>query len=444
MFKKFKTYSKSLFELALPIIMGNLGFIMIGVGDVVVAGRHSTDTLAAISLATAITNCIMIFGIGILTTISAILSNYRGEGKEIQKYFYPSIKFALLLGLFASAIMLGCIPFIDKLGFAPHLVPIIKDYFFITAFATFGGYLHCATKEYLQAFEIVMFPNILTIFCIFLNLGLNILFVFGCGIIPEMGAIGLAISSLLVRYFMGIVLIIYALFKIKVIYFKDYKYFKDLLRVGLPASTAVMIEFTGFNIIAVVMGRVASVYAAAHNLICTMTSVAFMIPLAVSNATAVKVGYSNGAKDYITLKNYAYTALQIAVIVMVISALILGLMPEFLTGLFTKDRELINVCVPIIYVLCAFQVFDGLQVTFSGIFKGLKKTKVVMISNFVSYWVISFPLGCLLAFNFHMNLIGFWSGLCISSVILCTIMYISMERQFRKLSKSEAGNNLQF
>ncbi len=441
MFKIFLTYSKNLFKLALPIIMGNLGFIMIGVGDVIVAGRHSTDTLSAISLATAITNCIMIFGIGILTTISAILSNYRGAGKEIQKYFYPSIKFALFLGLISSIIVLACIPFIDKLGFPSHLTPIIKDYFFITAFASFGGYLHCTAKEYLQAFEIVVFPNLLTIFCIFLNVALNIMFVFGWWIIPEMGAIGLAISSLLVRYFMGIVLLVYCYIKINVKYFKDFKYFKDLIRVGLPASLAILIEFTGFNIIAVVMGRVDGIYAAAHNLICTLTSVSFMIPLAISNACAVKVGYSNGAKDYITLKKYACTALGISIIFMFISAIIIGLIPEFLISMFTKDIALIKVCVPIIYVLCAFQVFDGIQVTLSGIFKGLKKTKIVMIANLVSYWIISFPLGCVLAFKFNLDLLGFWIGLCISSIILCIIMLIYLQREDAEKSRGKCKSD---
>ena len=127
-------YVKDILKLAIPIIFGNLGFILIGVGDVVVAGRHSTDTLAAISLATAITNCIMIFGIGVLCCISAILSNYRGEGKDAGKYFYPSMKFAFVLSLITCFAILGFIPLIDKLGFEPHLVPMVKDYFFITAF----------------------------------------------------------------------------------------------------------------------------------------------------------------------------------------------------------------------------------------------------------------------------------------------------------------------
>ena len=99
-------YAKDILKIALPIILGNIGFILIGVGDVIVAGRHSTDTLAAISIATAITNCLMIFGIGILGSISAVLSNYRGEGREIEKYFYPAIRFSIILALIISFIIL--------------------------------------------------------------------------------------------------------------------------------------------------------------------------------------------------------------------------------------------------------------------------------------------------------------------------------------------------
>ena len=428
-----KFYAKDILNIAFPIIMGNLGFIMIGVGDVIVAGRHSTDTLAAISLATAITNCLMMLGIGVLGSISAILSNYRGEGKNVEKYFCPSLKFAFLLAFITSCLIFACIPLIDKIGFEQSLVPIIKDYFFVTGFASFGGYLHCAVKEYLQAFEIVMFPNLLTIFCIFLNLILNIIFVFGWGPIPEMGAIGLAVASLIVRYFMATVLLVYSILKINVGNNNDYEYFKDLIKVGLPASLAIMIEFTGFNIIAVVMGRVAGIYAAAHNIICTLTSVSFMIPLAISNATAVKVGYSNGAKYFNSLKKYAYTGIKISVGFMACSAIFVGLFPEFLTALFTTDPELIKVCVSIVYVLCFFQIFDGLQVSLAGIFRGIKQTNIVMLANFIGYWVIAFPLGCVLAFKYKLNLLGFWYALGFSAIVLCTIMLISMIRKFKKL-----------
>ena len=429
-------YIRDLINIAGPIILGNLGFIMIGVGDVIVAGRHSTNTLAAISIATAVLNCIMMFGIGILGSISAILSNYRGAGKEPEKYFYPSLKFACILAFITSILILASIPLMGKLGFDSILVPDIKTYFFITAFSTFGAYIHLATKEFLQSFEIVVFPNLLTVACIFVNLFLNIIFAFGYGIIPEMGAAGLAISSLITRYIMGFVLLWYCYQKVKIKSHKDKIYYKDLLRVGMPASAAVMIEFIGFNTITILLGRISGIYAAAHNIVCTLTTVSFMVPLAISNATAVKVGFANGAKYYKSLKKYAFTGLKICIGFMTCSAICVGLFPEFLIKLFTKDSELISVCIPIVYIICMFQVFDGLQVALAGIFKGIKNTGVVMISNFISYWLVSIPVGCYLGLKLKLNLLGFWIGLACASVVLCSIMLTTLLRKFNREYKS--------
>lgn len=433
MFKIYKAYIKNLLQIALPIILGNLGFILIGVGDVIVAGRHSTDTLAAVSLATAIINCVTIMGIGILGSISPILSNYRGAGKEAEKYFFPSLKFTFLLSLIIGAIILAIMPFVDKLGFESQLTPLVKDYFFVTAFSVFGAYLHCMSKEFLQAFEIVLFPNLLTVFCIFLNVGLNIIFAFGCGPIPEMGTKGLAIASLIVRYFMGIVLFAYCFKKVNIKHHKDKEYYKDLLKVGIPSSLAIMIEFVAFNSITVIMGRVSGIYAAAQNIICTITSISFMVPLAIGNAAGVKVGFANGAKQFAKLKKYAYTAISLSAGFMACSAIIVAIAPGIVTSLFTADTELIKVCVPIIYTLCFFQVFDGIQASLAGIFRGLKHTEVIMAGNFIAFWLIALPLGCLLALHFNLKLLGFWYALIVSIIILCAMMLINLLHRFKEM-----------
>ena len=187
------------------------------------------------------------------------------------------------------------------------------------------------------------------------------------------------------------------------------------------------------------MGRVAGIYAAAQNIVCTLTSISFMVPLAISNATAVKVGYCNGAKMINSLKKYAYSGILMSAGVMSISAVIVAVFPEFLTSLFTKDKELIAVCIPVVYLLCFFQVFDGLQVAFAGIFRGIKKTKVVMFSNFIAYWIISLPLGTILALHFELNLVGFWYSLFIAAIVLCSIMSIYLLKYFKK---AEIGINL--
>lgn len=432
---QFRHYAKELLNIALPIIMGNLGFILIGAGDVLIAGRHSTDTLAAISIATAITNCIQTFGIGLIVSVSPLLSNYRGENKSAKKYFYPTLRFAMFMAVLVMLAVLAFIPLIDLMHFEPKLVPMIKQYMFVTAFATFGGYLHAAVKEFLQAFEIVLFPNLVTAFAVVLNIVLNVILVFGLGPIPSLGVLGLAIASFVVRYFMGLVLLLYCFRLMNFKNYVDFDYYKSLIKIGIPISCAILVEFIAFNSIAIIMGRVSGVYAAAQNLICTLTTVSFMVPLAISNAIAVKVGFANGAGNIKDLKKYSFVGVVISVGFMACSALIFASFPEFLVRLFSQDDVLIKISIPILYVLAVFQVFDGLQVALSGIFKGIKKTGVVLLSNFIAYWLISIPLGCTLAFRFHYGLKGFWFGLCSAAIILCSIMLIMLYRNIKAMEK---------
>lgn len=435
MSNQFRYYVKELLNIALPIIMGNLGFILIGAGDVLIAGRHSTDTLAAISIATAITNCIQTFGIGLIVSVSPLLSNYRGEKKSAKKYFYPTLRFSMFLAVLVMFAVLAFIPLIDLMHFELHLVPMIKQYMLVTAFATFGGYLHAAVKEFLQAFEIVMFPNLVTAVAVLLNILLNIVLVFGFGPIPSMGVLGLAIASFVVRYFMGFVLLIYCFRLMNFKNYKDFEYYKSLIKIGIPISCAILVEFIAFNSIAIFMGRVSGVYAAAQNLVCTLTTVSFMVPLAISNAIAVKVGFANGAENINDLKKYSVIGVVMSVGFMICSAIVFAMFPQFLVRLFTQDDVLIKISVPVLYILAVFQVFDGLQVALSGIFKGIKKTGVVLLANFIAYWLISIPLGYTLAFHYGFNLKGFWYGLCSAAIILCVIMVIMLSKNIKSMEK---------
>ena len=427
-----KKYAKDLITIALPIIMGNLGFILIGVGDVLIAGRHSTDTLAAISIATAILNCIAIFGTGIMCGISPLLSNYRGENIDAKRFFFSSVRFSIFIAILVSLAMLACIPAIDYLGFEEKLIPMIKQYMLITAFSNFGACLHMAVKEYLQAFEIVFIPNLVTVICVFLNIALNIILVFGWGIIPSMGVVGLAIASLITRYVMGLTLYFYALFKMHPKDFHKTGFYQSLIKIGFPIAFAIMLEFVAFNIIVVFLGKVSGAYAAAQNLICTLTTVSFMVPLAISNAIAVKAGFANGANNMVDFKSYSFIGMAMCVGFMTVSAIIVTLFPEFLIGLFTKDLELIKICVPVVLLLGIFQIFDGMQVALAGIFKGLKDTKIVLLANFIAYWLISIPLGYTLSFKYGLTLKGFWIGLISSAVVLCIIMWTYLMKKVNR------------
>ena len=428
-----KNYVKELFALAMPIIMGNLGIILIGAGSVFVAAKHSTDTLAAISIANSLIACIFMFGIGLLTSISPLLSNFRGQKEGAKKYLLPTIAFALVLAFFSMIIILLSVPLVEKIGFEPKLMPDIKQFIIISAFSTFGGYLHAALKEYLQAFEIVFFPNFLAVISVFLNILLSFALVFGWLGLPEMGAVGIAIACLIIRTFEGLCLLIFCLIYFRIQKFNDYKYYINLIKIGFPIAMAILFEFLAFNIITIIVGKTSGVYAAAHNILITITTATFMIPLSISTALAIKVGFANGAKNLADLKGYSIAGTAISVGFMGFCAAAFLIFPKFFVNIFTSDPVLVKICVPILLLAGIFQIFDGLQVALGGIFKGIKQTNTVMIGDLLAYWVIGLPLGFLLAFHYKMGLYGFWIGLTISLFSLSMLFLFILIKHFKTL-----------
>lgn len=426
-------YIKELFNLAMPMIMGSLGMILIGAGDVFVAAKHSTNTLAAISIANSIISSILLFGIGLLASVSPLLSNFRGEKSNIKKYFLPTINYAMILAVISTILILLFIPLLDNMGFDKILVPVIKKYMLICAFSTFGAYLQMGLKEYLQAFEIVFFPNFLNIIGVFFHLFLDFVFVFGWFGLPAMGAIGLAVATLISRTAFGLILLIFCLVFIRIRQYKDLIYFQNLLKIGFPIAMAIFLEVAAFNLITILIGRVSGIYAASQNILLTITTATFMIPMAISNAIAVKVGFANGACNYADLKRYSYAGIGLSVGFMAMCAFCFIAFPEFFVKIFTRDPALIKICVPIMLLAGLFQVFDGLQVSLGGIFKGLKKTKIVMLGDFVAYWVIGLPLGVMFAFKYHMDLYGFWIGLTISIFYLGIVLFLILLKKFKTL-----------
>ncbi len=440
MAKSYKEYVYELIELAWPIIMGQIGFTFILAGDVFVAGKYSTDVLSAVSISGAVTSIIFMFGIGLIISVSPVLSNRLGAKKSAKKFFYPTILFSQIIAFFSMLLILATIPLMEHMGFNPKLMPDIKIYTFIFAFSAFGGYLHAALKEFLQAYEIVFFPNFIAIIGIFLNLFFNWIFAFGWGIIPSMGAMGLGIASTLIRTIMGLSLFIYCLYYFHFKFEKiSQKYYTSLVKVGLPISVAVSLEFITFNSMAILMGRVDSVYAAAQNVLNVISTASFVIPLSISNAISVKVGFANGARNMEDIKRYGIAGVALSVGFMAFCGILFASFPSFFARIFTNDQELISIVIPIMYAVAGFQCFDGLQVSCGGILKGLKKTFMVSLANFFGYILIGISLGAFLAFKMHLNLLGFWIGIGISSGLVGSILIFEIVKTYKKMLKAQEG-----
>ncbi len=437
-FGLYKNYFVELITLSIPIMMGNVGNVLIGAGDVIVAGRHSTETLAAISISNAIFMTFLIAGMGFLSSISPVVANLRGGRKPARNLFRVTLKYALVMSGIVFCLIWGVIQLVPLINLADNLTPMIVEYMKITSFSIFGVFVFVAIKEFLQAFEIVVFPNSLSIIAIFVNLALNIIFVFGFWKIPSMGVAGLAVATLITRTLQGVVLLAYALPFLKRKTAQTVNYLKDLIKVGWPISLALFSEFLGFNITAVIVGKFSALFAATHNVIISMTSITYMVPLSIANAMSIKVGFANGEKNFKDIVRY--TACGTAIIFLFTSLMFVMYLkfPVQLIEIFTNDPKVLLAGLPVIFVVVCFLFFDNVQCAIFGALKGLKKTKAIMFTLMLAYYGFCIPIGCTLAYKYNIVLLGFWVGLAVAlfvaSIIATIILVVTLRQKSRELA----------
>jgi MATE family multidrug resistance protein len=416
-----------------PIIFGQIGLMLIGTGDMIIAGRYSRECLAAIGLAISILNPIQISLLGFQFPIGPILAQKRGQGESIDDTFWTIIIYSLIVAFGAGVISLLSYFLVPVLDYGPELNRIIQDYILITSFSTFGLCAYQGVKEFYQSQEKTMAANITAIAAAGLNLGLNYIFVFGSLGFPSLHESGLAWASLTCRILMAIILFLFSFKFWKSRKTIDWGLIKEFLRVGFPVSASLFFEIMAFCSVTLFVGRFTEEQIAANNLALNIGSLAFMVPLSISSAVAVKVGHAYGEKNLDLIKTFAQMSLLASFVFAVLMGGAFYLFPHGILSFYTTDSEVLEWGKKLLFWIACFQLFDGAQVTLSGILRGLSVTRPSSIAIFIGYWIIGIPLGYYLSFPLGMEAQGFWIGLAISLAVVALMLGVVMKRQMREL-----------
>jgi MATE family multidrug resistance protein len=157
---------------------------------------------------------------------------------------------------------------------------------------------------------------------------------------------------------------------------------------------------------------------AAHQIALNMAGFTFMVPLGLSSAAAVRVGYAVGRGDAEGAARAGWTALAVGLAFMSTAALAFLTIPEPILRIFTSDPRVLATGVGFLFVAAIFQIFDGAQVVLTGALRGTGDTRTPMIANLVGYWLLGFPVGLLLCFGRGLETMGLWIGLCLGLVVV--------------------------
>jgi MATE family multidrug resistance protein len=187
-----------------------------------------------------------------------------------------------------------------------------------------------------------------------------------------------------------------------------------------------------FATVSLLMGTLSVKAAAAHQIAINVAATMFMIPFGLSMAISQRVGFSLGQGSIEKARFRGFIGITLCAGIMTLTALLLFLAPDFIIAIYTNDIEVARVAISLIFMAAIFQISDGLQVGAFGALRGLKDTRVPMVVNFISYWLIGFPIGYILGISMNYGPEGLWIGLICGLTVAAALH----NYRFNKLTKA--------
>lgn len=410
---------KDLVTFAFPIVAGQMGQMMFGVGDIMVAGRYSNDVLAALGTANGIFAPFLMVGLGVSYAIGPIVAKYRGENIEKPEAVFTAEALGAIVSILLYGLLLLVTMNLDIFGLNPAIEPMVSKYLLIAGISTLPMLLFQVYKEYLQAWDRTVYSNGLVLVFNIINVALNTVMMFGLFGVPEMGIEGAAWATVISRTLMAIVLFLHTKKFKQQSRVLDKSLLNEFLKLGLPIGFSTLLEVLSFSTVTVLIGGMDIITSASHNVVLNLASLTFMIPLGISSAVSVKVGQAFGAKDQEGILTWSHSALAFSGGMMFLTALTYTIIPGILLAFFTDDSAVLMFSAQMLIFVALFQIPDGLQVTLYGILRGIGITRLPMLFAFVSNWMIGIPAGHYLATAGGMGASGYWAGLAIGLTVMC-------------------------
>lgn len=433
---KFQTRLKEVALFSIPIVAGQIGQMFFGIGDIMVAGRYSNEVVAALGVATGIFAPFIMVGLGISYAVSAIASQRRGKGQKLEDLVGSSLLAIHIAGAFLLISLFTLIFNLEVLGLPEAIHSKVVTYLLWAGLSLFPVMLFQVFKEYLQAYDDTYFANGTILAFNIINIGMNIVLMFGVGPIPELGIKGAAIATLISRSLMAVVLFRYTVKKHPFPFIFSKKTVKSVFNLGIPISLSTLIEVSVFSVVTVMIGKMSVTASASHSIVLNLASLTFMVPLALASVASVKIGGAYGKEDPKELLQYTLAIEFLTIAFMCTTALCYFLIPDLLLKFATSDPAILKYGASMLVFVAFFQIPDGIQVTMSGILRGMGVTKEVMFFALISNWAIGIPVGHYFAVTRGMEAAGYWAGLATGLTVMCLFLSFVFYRKYNAFKNS--------
>ncbi|MGQ0737070.1 MAG: MATE family efflux transporter [Acidobacteriota bacterium] len=440
---------RPMLRVAVPVVLAELGWMFMGVVDTVMVGHLGPEAIAASGVSNSLQLGLAIFGIGLLLGLDTLVSQSYGAGRldECNRWFWHGVTLAAVLAPILMLVSWLLLLLVPRLGFHARVEPLIQDYYGLVFWSGIPLLFYAAFRRYLQAIHAATPVMLALVTANLVNAFGNWVFINGHLGAPAMGVSGSALATIVARTYLAAVLLVAVLWydarrQTGLLHAPrrvEAERLRRLLALGLPAASTVGLEVGVFAAATALAGQLAPVAAASHQIALNIAALAFMVPLGLASAGAVRVGHAVGATDPPRAAAAGWTALLLGVLVMVAAAVLFLLIPRSLIGLFSLEEDVLALGSSLLFVAAIFQLFDGLQGVATGVLRGLGDTRTPMITNLAGHWVAGLPIGYTLCFPFGYGVIGLWIGLSTGLIIAGAVLVVSWHRQIHAFQQADAS-----
>lgn len=439
--KSWAEETKRTLKLALPVIIAEIGWMAMGVADILLVSHLGPEAIGATGIGSNVSFTFAIFGMGLMLGLDTLVSQAYGSGDlpSARQWLRTALVLAFVL---TPAIMISfelAMRTIDSWGLNPGVLPLARSYMRVVTLGTGPLLFYAAFRRFLQSISSVRPVMFVILVANLFNISANWVLINGKFGFPALGVSGAAWATVLGRLLMALMLF-------QVIRMSHGSTFetgwwrsvtrddvKRLLKLGLPAAAQITLEVGIFSLSGTLVGRMAPVSLAAHQIVLNISSLTFMMPLGIASAAAVRVGHAVGAYRFEAAARAGWSAISLAVGIMVVLAIVFVTIPATLVDLFTDDAQIIAAGISLLSIAAVFQICDGLQAVTTGALRGLGDTRTPAICNLVAHWLIGLPIGIWLAFSRGMEVRGIWVGLSIGLIVAGAVLLAAWARATKRI-----------
>jgi MATE family multidrug resistance protein len=436
--------ARATLRLAIPITIGQLSQLLMGITDSVMIGRTGTVPLAASAFGAGVFNVFFLFGIGLLVPVAVFVSRARGAGRhdEASEYLRHGLATALVAGGVEVGMLLALSRHLAWFGQPPEVLAVVNPFFILIGLSLLPALGHLALRQFAESMGRPWLPTNIMLAGVVLNAFLDWVLIYGhCGA-PALGLTGAGIATLVSRILSAAAIFLWlrldphtrpawpARWRARL----SRPLLTEMLHVGVPASGGLLFEGGAFGAATIMMGWLGAAPLAAHQVALSCTAVTFMISLGFAMALGMRISAALGAGESGRLRLIWYSGAGMGAATNVFMAVVFVLFGRRIAAGFDSDPRVIDTATLLLVISGVFEIFDGGQVINSSALRGLSDVKVPAVITFVAYWVIALPVGYLLAFHSGMRSAGVWTGLALG----LAVAWVFLGLRFLRLTRPGA------